>query len=256
MQGSFHFDSLWLVYKGRTRHWQDTFPLASSILWQLPVRYFRCQWPWYIVYTRFLGIPQFSHQFSRVPSPQTMPSLVFGLHSLSDSIRWTRNGIDANSISQDRRVERVKGLHCNASSSGSGCFWRLSCNYNAVSASSTIISHCNPKACMLLTNRPGRAKPSCNAQSIQRSIISIARTAPSGHAYYDERNVSHNNLRHESVTPLSRNARYAGGGWSLGVASTPEKGARYCAMLDPWVFECCDQRIASPWLCPTSSAGF
>jgi len=132
MQGSFHFDSLWLVYKGRTRHWQATFPLASSILWQLPVRYFRCQWPWYIVYTRFLGIPQFSHQFSRVPSPRTMPSLVFGLHSLSDSIRWTRNGIDANSISQDRRVERVKGLHCNTSSSGSGCFWRLSCNYNAV----------------------------------------------------------------------------------------------------------------------------
>ncbi len=56
------------------------------------------------------------------------------------------------------------------------------------------------------------------------------------------------------MTPLSRNARYAGGGWSLGVAHTLEKGARYCAMLDPWVFECCDQRIASPWLCPTSSA--
>ncbi len=49
-----------------------------------------------------------------------------------DSIRWTRNGIEANSISQDRHVERVKGLHCNTSSSGSGCFWRLSCNYNAV----------------------------------------------------------------------------------------------------------------------------
>ncbi len=60
----------------------------------------------------------------------------------------------------DRRVERVKGLHCNTSSSGSGLLLEIIMQLqrrllSTFSASSTIISHCNPKACTLLQTGPG-----------------------------------------------------------------------------------------------------